>query len=133
MRNVLSSLRRATGASIAREADCIVLGDRLWCDLEEFVLAATRVLGAVDPTPAHRRLALHAQRLWQGPPLEPWRYEPWAAGLRERAFGLQKKLWAALAALPAVDHTPGAPAELSPLPELGPDGRESLDRYRPGP
>lgn len=128
LRTVLARLRAATGLTIDRQADMVVLAGPVWCDVEEFILSASRAVASVDPIDLRNRLALHAQRLWTGAPLEMWRHEDWAMEVRARAFGLQRRLWAML------DELPIGGASLSadpwPLPPLLPDGREDLSAYR---
>ena len=128
LRTVLARLRAATGLTIERQADMVVLAEPVWCDVEEFILSASRAVASVDPIDLRNRLALHAQRLWTGTPLEMWRHEDWAMEVRARAFGLQRRLWALLDDPPAVTVSPSA--DPWPLPPLLPDGREDLSAYR---
>ena len=128
LRSVLARLRAATGLTVERQADMVVLAEPVWCDVEEFILSASRAVASVDPVDLRNRLALHAQRLWTGAPLEMWRHEDWAMEVRARAFGLQRRLWAMLDELPVGLASPSA--DPWPLPPLLPDGRENLSAYR---
>lgn len=92
LRNVLTGLRRA-GLTLERQGAAVILRESVWCDVEEFILAASRAVSGIDGRSESYRLALHAQSLWTGAPLEPWRYEQWAIPVRSRVFRLQQRLW----------------------------------------
>jgi len=96
LRSLLAKLRTSTGLSIQRQDDLVVLDPPVWCDIEQFVVLASRAVSGVDGPEASRRLGLEAQALWTGPPLETWRYEDWAIRVRGRVFALQERLWALL-------------------------------------
>jgi len=96
LRSLLTRLRRATGLRIEREGDLVVVRDAVWCDVEEFIRTATAAVATVDDVATRNRLAVRAQELWRGAPLDSWRYEPWAAEVRVKAFRLQEALWAML-------------------------------------
>ena len=96
LRTLLTRLRGATGLHIEREGDLVVIQETVWCDVEEFIRTATAAAATVDDLATRNRLAVRAQELWRGPPLDSWRYEPWAAEVRVRAVLLQKSLWAML-------------------------------------
>lgn len=96
LRNVLSKVRRATGARIQERNDTVRILDTVRCDIVEFVTIASRALAEVDDTPLRRRLCVQAQALWVGPPLEEDCFAEWAKPHRELAFQLQRSMWALL-------------------------------------
>lgn len=98
LRNLLTQLRESSGLDIQRQDDLVVITDQVWCDIEAFMLTATRALAGVDDADECRRLGLAAQQLWAGPPLESYRYDRWANQLRDQAFSLRDQLWALLPA-----------------------------------
>lgn len=96
LRSLLAKVRTATGLSIHRQDDLVVLEPPVWCDIEHFIVLASRAVSGVEGRDGSRRLGLEAQTLWTGPPLETWRYEEWAIRVRCRVFSLQERLWALL-------------------------------------
>lgn len=107
LRTLLNRLRGA-GIAVERQSRLVVLRHGVDCDVEAFAELSSRALAGLDEPIEGRRLAHAAQRLWVGPPLEAWRYEPWAAGVRERLFRLRAGLWQTL-----VGEAPGADAASS--------------------
>ena len=93
VRNLLSKIRRATGAQIQQRDDSVRVLDAVRCDIVEFIQLASRVLADVDDPRERNRLCLEAQALWVGPPLEEDRYEEWGRLHRHRAYELQRLLW----------------------------------------
>ena len=103
LRNVLTRVRRHTGANIMGRGPSITWVDTLWCDLDVFIRLATRALSGASPPEKVRALCLQAQSLWHGAPLEDQRYRPWADALRRRANDLQERMWAQLDELGEAD------------------------------
>lgn len=93
LRSLLARLRASVPLRVERQGDLVVLVDPVRCDIDEFIRSASAALAGLDGRPQSLRMALHAQSLWTGPPLEAWRYEPWAIDVRRRVFLLQRGLW----------------------------------------
>ena len=109
LRNLLSKIRRTTGAQIRERNSSVLLLDDVRCDLVEFIQLATRALAAIDEPQESARLCIEAQDLWVGPPLEEDRFEPWAQGPRKRAFDLQRRMWTLLPELGRAHRDRAAP------------------------
>lgn len=113
LRNVLSKVRRATGARIQERNDTVRILDTVSCDIVEFVTIASRAIAEVEDTPQRRRLCVQAQALWVAPPLEEDCFAEWAKPHRDLAFQLQRSMWALL---PEGQAAPPA----TPAPRRGP-------------
>ncbi|HWH31583.1 MAG TPA: hypothetical protein VNU01_02820 [Egibacteraceae bacterium] len=101
IRDVLAKARRATGAHIQQRNEAIRVIDQLDCDIVKFIHLASRAIARIDSPQEVNRLAIQAQSLWVGPPLEEDRYEPWAQTPLRQATELQRQLWKLL---PDTDH-----------------------------
>lgn len=106
LRNVLSRVRRDTGAIIERTTDSVILDDDVRCDLVEFIMKGSRALSGIDGREESFRMCLEAQELWAGAPLEDNRFEPWADQVRKRAYEIQARMWELLEAVQKDPHWP---------------------------